>query len=80
MGLRIIYIEYQTPLTSDVIKWFIDTFGSPQEWGGEVLAPTQLKSGYQWANGKHVLNGNHYPTPCIWCTEKAYMMYKLRWL
>lgn len=73
---------YHTPRSMEVMSWFYDTFGEPQEWNGEVLEPVQLKQGYQWANGKHriEIRDEHEIVPTIWCTEKAFMMYSLRWL
>lgn len=80
MGLKRIFINYHKPNTMEVIAWFHDMFGDAQEWEGEVLEPVQLKHGHQWANGRHRLQGFTNSSPCIWCTDKAYMMYKLRWL
>jgi hypothetical protein len=82
MGLKKIYMMYHTPRTIEVLNWFYDTFGEPQEWSAIVLEPVQLKHGYQWANGKHHDGDwDEFDTvPVIWCTEKAFMMYSLRWL
>jgi hypothetical protein len=71
---------YHTPRSMEVLSWFYDTFGEPQEWGGIMSEPVQLKSGYQWANGQHSTNYHDEASPCIWCTEQAFMMYSLRWL
>ena len=70
---------YHAPKTMEVVSWFHETFGDPLEWGGEVLEPVKLKGRHQWANGKHRIAGSVNPTPMIWCTEKAYTLYTLRW-
>lgn len=72
-------MAYHTPRSMEVVEWFQDTFGDPQRWEGEFLEPVKLKKGYQWADGKHTLPGYTRPSACIWCTEKAYMLYLLRW-
>lgn len=79
MGLKRIMIHYHTPGSMEIIQWFYDTFGDSQKWDGIISEPVELKSGYQWANGKHVPEGWRESVPCIWCTEKAYMLYTLRW-
>ena len=63
-----------------LITWFTDNFGHPLEWEGEVIEPVKLKNGYQWASGKHRSGFAITPSPVIWCTDKAYEWYKLRWL
>ena len=72
-------MAYHTPRSMEIVVWFQETFGDPQQWEGEVLEPVELKHGYQWATGKHKPVSFDRPSPCIWCTEKAYMMYVLRW-
>jgi len=62
-----------------VVSWFHENFGAPLEWEGEVLEPVKLKHGYQWASGKHVVSYAVQPTPMIWCNNKAYEWYRLRW-
>lgn len=73
-------MHYETPRSMEVIAWFLETFGDPQEWGEMIDEPTQLEPGYNWADGRHVPFGWMESIPCIWCTEKAYMLYTLRWL
>jgi hypothetical protein len=80
MGLKRIFIAYETPRALEIAAWFDKTFGVCQNWGGMRVEPVELKSNYQWAMGLHQPIGFERPSPCIWCTEKAYLLYSLRWL
>ena len=80
MGLRRIFMAYHTPRSMEVDAWFHETFGEPQPWDGVMVEPVGLKKNFQWALGMHRPVGLDRPSPCIWCTEKAYMTYALRWL
>ena len=80
MPLKRILIQDHKPRALEIVNWFCETFGEPQHWDGIISEPVELKSGYAWADGKHVPDEWLQSVPCIWCTEKAYMMYALRWL
>lgn len=66
---------------SNIVKWFYELYGSPQEWGGTVIGPEQLKKNFQWAYGNtDVIDSQTFePFRAIWCGDKIYTMYLLRW-
>lgn len=80
MELKTIFVNRHYPYATDLVLWFNETFGDGQEWNGKVMEPTQLKKNYQWAYGIHMLADDYGRMPCIWCTERAYTLYCLRWL
>ena len=64
---------------SEVAEWFQQNFGYPSKWGGTIEEPVALKHSYYWATGWHSRDTYTEAIPVIWCNEKAYMLYLLRW-
>lgn len=78
--LKKVYLPDHHLGAMNVIVWFCDMFGPPQEWNDIFREPTSIDEGFNWINGRIVPPGWLQSTPVIWCREEVYTWYKLKWL